>query len=165
MWGDLYENIGGKIKSLAKWMFIVEEIGSIIFGFICLLIWGFEAWWALLIIVFGPVVAWVSSWILYAFGELVEDIHAMKNNYYPSNEEKAKLDAEAKECSEAEEKAKLDAEKEALCKKLMYALQFQTNEGMITYLKHIKDESIQSILKCPTNMVRNQIQDLLNKLQ
>lgn len=36
-----------------------------------------ERWW-LSLIIGGPIVAWVGSWILYAFGELVEDVHALR---------------------------------------------------------------------------------------
>lgn len=42
--------------------------------------------------IFGPVVAYVSSWILYAFGELVEDIHAMRIKDYSLAEEKTKYE-------------------------------------------------------------------------
>lgn len=78
MFADLYEGIGGKIKKWAQWIFIVEAISSIIAGIICvctdedLVLYGFLA------IFVGPIVAWVSSWILYAFGELVEDVHAIR---------------------------------------------------------------------------------------
>ena len=68
-----YDNIGGKIKNLAKLTFIVEAIGAIIMGLFFLINWGYEdGGWALFVIFFGPIVAWVSSWILYAFGELIE---------------------------------------------------------------------------------------------
>ena len=84
MLDTLYENIGSKIKNWAKWMFIIEAIGAIITGFVLLIDWGFEdGWWALFIIFFGPIVALVGSWILYAFGELVEDVHAIRNKKPP----------------------------------------------------------------------------------
>ena len=38
------------------------------------------ALFGLLILVCGPLVAWVSSWILYAFGELVETTAVNENN-------------------------------------------------------------------------------------
>ena len=80
MFDSWYENIGGKIKIWAKWIFIIEAIGAIITGICFLADRGFEeGWWALIIIVCGPIVALVSTWILYAFGELVEDIHDMSN--------------------------------------------------------------------------------------
>jgi hypothetical protein len=79
MLDTLYENIGVKIKNWAKWIFIIEAIGAIITGFVLLIDWGFEdGWWALFIIFFGPIVAWVGSWILYAFGQLVDDVHASR---------------------------------------------------------------------------------------
>lgn len=77
MFDFLYEDIGGKIKRMAKWTFIIEAIASIITG-IVLAIDEYEGGY-LLICIFGPIVAWVSSWILYAFGELVEDVHAIRN--------------------------------------------------------------------------------------
>ena len=50
------------------------------YGFVFLIDWGFEdGWWALFIIFFGPIVAYVSSWLLYAFGQLVEDTYDITN--------------------------------------------------------------------------------------
>lgn len=69
----MYDNIGGKIKGLAKAIFIIEAIVTIITG-IMLLITGELALFGLLILICGPLIAWVSSWVLYAFGELVEDV-------------------------------------------------------------------------------------------
>lgn len=76
----MYDNIGGKIKGLAKAMFIVEAFGAVIAG-IALLATDDDLILAGLLTLFcGPIIAWVGSWILYAFGELVEDVHAMRNN-------------------------------------------------------------------------------------
>ena len=70
----LYDDIGNKIKNWAMWIFIIESIGAVITGFVFLISWGFEdAWWALLTIIFGPVIAYVSTWTLYALGQLVDD--------------------------------------------------------------------------------------------
>lgn len=77
MLDNLYENIGGKVKSLAKCAFIVEAIGAIITGFVLVASDSGLAFYGLLTIVFGPIVAWVSSWILYAFGELVDKTCAL----------------------------------------------------------------------------------------
>ncbi len=66
-----YDNIGDKIKGLAKWLFIV---GAILGGLtvIPMLFRGG------LFIIFGllagfivTVISWVSSWLLYGFGELI----------------------------------------------------------------------------------------------
>lgn len=69
-----YTDIGKKIKGWAKWIFIIEAIASVI-GAIALLFTaedGGMIFAALLTLILGPVLAWVSSWILYAFGELVD---------------------------------------------------------------------------------------------
>ena len=67
----LYENIGQKLKSWAKWIFIIEAITAIISGIVLLFVEYFFLV-GLLTIFIGPIAAWVSSWLLYAFGELVE---------------------------------------------------------------------------------------------
>lgn len=65
-----YENIGGKLKNLAFWTFIVEAFATIITGIVLM---GDEIFFpGLLTAILGPVMAWISSWMLYAFGELVE---------------------------------------------------------------------------------------------
>lgn len=81
MFDFLYEDIGGKIKRMAKWTFIIEVIASIITG-IALAIDEYEGGY-LLICIFGPIVAWVSSWLLYAFGQIVEDVHAIRDKERP----------------------------------------------------------------------------------
>ena len=93
----LYENIGGKIKNWAQWIFIVETLFSIITGLMLLYDCALDdVWWILLIIICGPLVALVSTWILYAFGELVEDVHAIRNNDVIHNTEKTKYNMEQK---------------------------------------------------------------------
>ncbi len=69
MLDSLYENIGGKIKNWAKWIFIIEAIAAILAGFILA---AEEDGAYILISIIGPLVAWVGSWLLYGFGELIE---------------------------------------------------------------------------------------------
>ncbi len=78
MLDELYKNIGVKIKAWAKWIFIVEAIAAIIGGL--LLIFDGEGLIGFIILIAGPLVAWVSSWLLYAFGELVEKTVANESN-------------------------------------------------------------------------------------
>ena len=66
----MYANIGRKIKGLAIGTFIVEALGAIIAGIIILANDELEV--GLPILLAGPVVAWVSSWLLYGFGELID---------------------------------------------------------------------------------------------
>ena len=70
----MYNNIGGKIKGLAKGFFFIEALASIIGG-IALILESHrddEIFIGVIIIIAGPIIAWISSWFLYAFGELVE---------------------------------------------------------------------------------------------
>jgi hypothetical protein len=81
MLDSLYQNIGGKIKNWAKWIFILEAIGSIITAIVLPIASGDPDDFILisvLIAIVGPIVAWVGSWILYAFGELVEDVGTIR---------------------------------------------------------------------------------------
>ena len=84
MFDNLYENIGGKIKGWAKWIFIVEAIGAIITGFSLITADAEDpsmtTLYGLLILVLGPFVALVSTWLLYAFGELVEKTASNEKN-------------------------------------------------------------------------------------
>ena len=72
MLDNLYENIGSKIKNLAKWIFVIAAIGAVITGLVLLFTDEDLILYGLLTLVCGPIVAYIGSWILYAFGELVE---------------------------------------------------------------------------------------------
>lgn len=77
----MFDNIGSKIKSLARIITWIGIIGSVILGIIQIsngsryssyggspLIWS-----GLGTIVIGSLAAWISSFILYGFGELIEN--------------------------------------------------------------------------------------------
>ena len=80
MLDNLYENIGSKIKNWAKWIFVIEAIGAVITGLVLLFTDEDLILYGLLILVCGPIVAYIGSWILYAFGELVEITADNENN-------------------------------------------------------------------------------------
>ncbi len=76
----MYDNIGGKIKGLAKAGFIIGTIAYVLMGMglmatdegmipIGLLFW-----------VIGPLLSWVSSWLLYGFGELIDKVSSIELN-------------------------------------------------------------------------------------
>lgn len=79
----LYSNIGNKVCIVAKVCGFIG-VASFVIGLICLTIWFFAYEDALL--VFGPIlmlwgiVSLISSWPLYAFGQITNDIHAMRGN-------------------------------------------------------------------------------------
>ena len=79
MLDNLYSNIGAKIKSWAKWICVVETISAIIGGIT--LMAEEEFLYGLLCLIIGPIVAFVSTWLLYAFGEIAEDIGLMRQKY------------------------------------------------------------------------------------
>ena len=80
----MYDNIGRKIKSLAKFIFVLESIASFFAG---ILIYALSNKAALtfIIMICGPLIAWISSWTLYAFGELVEDVGVIRRSFQKEN--------------------------------------------------------------------------------
>ena len=68
----MYDNIGGKLKLLAKIIFYIQAIGSAIGGLAIMAIDEYMVVYGLLIFFLGPLFAWISSWFLYGFGELIE---------------------------------------------------------------------------------------------
>ena len=86
----LYGNIGRKIKNLAKWAFFVEAIlvvaAAIVASTVMLinmLDYFYEDYLIGLIllpvaVVVSLLISFASSWILYAFGDFVENISIMK---------------------------------------------------------------------------------------
>ena len=76
----MYDNIGGKIKGLAKAVFIVEAIAAVIAGIALLAIDDDLILFGVLTLILGPAVAWVSSWLLYGFGELIDRVSEIAKN-------------------------------------------------------------------------------------
>lgn len=76
----MYDNIGGKIKGLAKATFIVEAIAAVITGIALMASDEDMIPVGLLVMVVGPIVTWVSSWLLYGFGELVDKACDIERN-------------------------------------------------------------------------------------
>lgn len=82
-----FDNIGGKIKGLAKFIFAILTIIALIGG-LFFLIKGKEVVGndvieiiGLLIIMVGPILAWINSWLLYGFGQLIENSDIIANDY------------------------------------------------------------------------------------
>ena len=77
----MYKNIGKKIKGLAVATFIITAVASFI-GAIGLLLGESEELliWGIVLMIMGPVLAWVSSWLIYGFGELIEKTTEIADN-------------------------------------------------------------------------------------
>lgn len=93
----MYDNIGGKIKGLAKAIFIIETIAAVITGIVPMMIEEEFMPFCFLVMIVGPIVAWVSSWLLYGFGELIEkacDIERNTRGGERKSEAQTKIDDE-----------------------------------------------------------------------
>ena len=105
-----FDNIGGKIKNLAKWscwitILLIWIAAPIAFITLVADDWtAYLCWIPLVGAIVGPIFVWLGSWAMYAFGEFVEDIHAIRNKE-GTTDEKAKREAKEKAIREAKEKA------------------------------------------------------------
>ena len=89
-----YENIGNKIKGLAKATFIVEAIAAVIAGIVLMTTGGPDdevILYGWLVLIAGPIIAWVSSWLLYGFGQLIENSDIIAEEYNRKNEKHEKV--------------------------------------------------------------------------
>ena len=68
----MFNNIGGKIKSLAQVVCWIGIICSVISGIAIMATDEDLAFSGFVIIVIGSLVSWVSSFTLYGFGQLIE---------------------------------------------------------------------------------------------
>ena len=73
----MFDNIGGKIKGLAKFVCWLGIILSFVFGFILITSAtvgsGYLIVAGIVLIVGGSILSWIGSFVLYGFGELVEN--------------------------------------------------------------------------------------------
>lgn len=71
----MYDNIGSKLRTVAMVCGIIGVIGAGI-GLLALLTGGGAIGLAAIV---SGLLALISSWPLYAFGQITDDIHAMRN--------------------------------------------------------------------------------------
>ncbi len=90
----MFDNIGGKIKKLAKFICIVGIIISIITGIV--MISSNMAGAGFLTMIVGALMSWVGTFVLYGFGELVENSDILVNGKRPEEPEKKEEKADAK---------------------------------------------------------------------
>lgn len=75
----MYENIGGKIKKLSKAIAVIGIIIAVIAGFWYIADYD-EILQGVFIIVSGGLAAWISSLLIYGFGELIEKVSLIEQN-------------------------------------------------------------------------------------
>lgn len=85
----LFDNIGRKLQTLAKILFVVGIIASIVYALILFRAsFGNDALvLGVLVLVGGILGSLISSWLLHGFGEIVEN--SEKNTYYLCELEKS----------------------------------------------------------------------------
>ena len=86
----MFENIGAKIKKLAKVLCWIGIIGSVIFGIIMISTASALSRYSsdvtagvlggIAVIVFGSLFSWIGSFFTYGFGELIETNQQIRNN-------------------------------------------------------------------------------------
>ena len=106
----MYDNIGGKIKNWAVWIFVVEAIAAVIGGIA--LIANNNGLVGFLTVVLGPIAAWVSSWLLYGFGQLIENSDIIAAEYSRKNEKHEKVIAKNNEKKQVQRKKQIKANME-----------------------------------------------------
>ena len=113
MLDNLYSNIGSKIKNWAKWVFIVEAIASMIAA-IYMMASAEDSWMlvvGMIVLVVGPFIAWVSSWLLYGFGEIIVKLTAIERNTRSTNADKEESSVHTNEENEQQVHILTDEEK------------------------------------------------------
>ena len=75
-----YHNIGKKIKTLAMVGFIVETILFALYGVLIVAENRDFILTGQLVIILGPIFAWISSWLVYGFGQLIENSDMIAEN-------------------------------------------------------------------------------------
>ena len=85
----MYDNIGRKIKGLAKAIFIAQGISMAITGIVLMCIDEDLILYGVLTLILGPVLAWISSWLLYGFGELIDKVSNIERNTHDEVNETA----------------------------------------------------------------------------
>ncbi len=84
----MFEDIGGKIKGLAKVFCWLGIIASVITG-IALMVTDEDLILAgLLSMVVGSFASWISTWLLYGFGEIIDKLYEIEANTHNDKKEK-----------------------------------------------------------------------------
>ena len=76
----MFDDIGGKIKTLAVACTIIGIIASVIVGFIFFA--EDEPGIGIAVIIGGAAVSWVSSFVLYGFGELIDNTDEIRSELH-----------------------------------------------------------------------------------
>lgn len=70
----MFDNIGGKIKTLAQVVCWIGIVCAIISGFVIIVNDKDSFFLGFIIIVIGSLISWISSFTLYGFGEIIDQL-------------------------------------------------------------------------------------------
>ncbi len=76
----MYNDIGKKIKGLATVICVITAILFVVAGIIFMVLGDIFVFVGLLIMVAGALFSWISSWLLYGFGELIDKTCDIERN-------------------------------------------------------------------------------------
>ena len=77
----MFSNMGGKLKGLAKVTCWIGIVASVIAAIV---LWSTNSYRnptvvaGLVVLIAGTLASWIGSWFTYAFGQITEDLHAMR---------------------------------------------------------------------------------------
>ncbi len=75
----MFNNVGGKIKAIAKVVAWIGIVICVIYGFVLLVSVEDMALVGLIVMTVGSLLSWVSSLVLYGFGELIDNSAVIAN--------------------------------------------------------------------------------------
>ncbi len=78
----MFDNIGSKIKTLAKIIFCIEIIACVITGIVLMATDDELIIWGILTALVGSFFSWISLFLLYGFGQLVENSDILCGNNF-----------------------------------------------------------------------------------
>ena len=84
----MFDDIGTKLKGLAYFSCWIGIFSSMILGIVAIRV---RIIYGVLIIVLGPLYSWISSWVIYAIGEIAENTQKKSINKETSKNAKAEL--------------------------------------------------------------------------
>ena len=80
MFEDMFSNVGGKIKILAKIMLVLGMLASVIYGIYFMTNGGEFILFGLLIAVGGVLGSWISALFIYGFGQIITNTDSISSN-------------------------------------------------------------------------------------
>ena len=90
----MFDNIGSKIKLLAKIIFLIELLVFLAIGLILIINNFFIAGW--LCVIVGPIISWISSFFTYGFGKLISNTDIIAKGIVKQEKPASKNDKEDK---------------------------------------------------------------------